>query len=253
MYFLYRDQKTIDIENRANYVALKKRWGVLDVTIQIPEDEMLKSVPAYMEGSEDEEDCKLIPSTVDTQETVDSSSASSDTRDSSTSQDQPKDCQPPVSACSHQTCTNSTNCDSRDCSQGESTDSALSGTQCAFSVPVSASKCGSESDPSQAGRSTSTDHTTEICKHLNGRIASTSSFQSDESEGRTKCRCNFRRNSGSDVLDDEGQALFNILEFSSKVHVHGCRFYNDYYDLYMYISLISSLPSLWGEATCTFI
>ena len=108
MYFLYRDQKTIDIENRANYVALKKRWGVLDVTIQIPEDEMLKSVPAYMEGSEDEEDCKLIPSTVDTQETVDSSSASSDTRDSSTSQDQPKDCQPPVSACSHQTCTNST-------------------------------------------------------------------------------------------------------------------------------------------------
>lgn len=48
------DQKAIDVENRANYIALRKRWEVLDKTITFPEDEIADNTPWYMSASEDE-------------------------------------------------------------------------------------------------------------------------------------------------------------------------------------------------------
>jgi hypothetical protein len=50
----HRDRKTIDIENRANYIALRQRWRVLDKTITFPDDELTDEDPWYMELSEDE-------------------------------------------------------------------------------------------------------------------------------------------------------------------------------------------------------
>ena len=44
----------IDVENRANYIALRKRWEVLDKTITFPEDEMGGDSEPYMDHSEDE-------------------------------------------------------------------------------------------------------------------------------------------------------------------------------------------------------
>ena len=230
-----RDQKTIDIENRANYVALKQRWEVLDLTIQIPEDEMVRIVPPYMEDSDDEDESSnlSLPFCVDhenrqTRVTVDfcsvcnnngTPSASKFSRDS-----EPKCPQQSVAVYSHHTCTNSTNCDRRTCNLGESTDSAISEIQYSSCFPTSTSisECSGQDSLLQVSQSTSASHSHELCAHLNGRITSTSSIQScDEpaSNMRPNCRCRFRRKSGSSVLDKEDQALFNILEFPSKVHV----------------------------------
>jgi len=51
----YSDQRVIDVENRSNYIALRKRWEVLDKTITFPEDEIgADNEPSYMDHSEDE-------------------------------------------------------------------------------------------------------------------------------------------------------------------------------------------------------
>lgn len=58
-----RDRKTIDIENRANYIALRRRWEVMDKTITFPEDDLAEEEPWYMELSEDEDtDSNSAPS-----------------------------------------------------------------------------------------------------------------------------------------------------------------------------------------------
>ena len=52
--FFFSDQKAIDLENRASYTALRKRWEVLDMTITFPEEEIGDNSPPYMEASEGE-------------------------------------------------------------------------------------------------------------------------------------------------------------------------------------------------------
>lgn len=56
----HREQKTLDLENRARYTALQKRWEVLDKTITIPDDDLSYSGQEYLEHSdgEDEDDGK---------------------------------------------------------------------------------------------------------------------------------------------------------------------------------------------------
>lgn len=210
--YMCRDQKTIDIENRANYNALHRRWEVLDMTIQIPDDEMVKSVPVYMEDSEDEEDSNSSSPPTKTsldeqsQQTVDSclGCKKSDPDDvSEMSKDKQKVSHPSAVECTN-TCT---------CCGG--------GMHHSSHVQPSASSCSSQNNSSPGDWSTSTENTTDLCQHFDDRIAATSSFSWDEdrqSERRPKCRCNFRRKSSSDVLDEDGLALFNILEFPSKVY-----------------------------------
>ena len=41
-----------------------------------------------------------------------------------------------------------------------------------------------------------------------------------EPDRQPRCECNFKRRSWDDVLDEEGRALLNILEFPSKVGLH---------------------------------
>lgn len=230
---LFRDQKTIDIENRANYVALKKRWEVLDMTIQIPEDEMVRIVPPYMEDSDDEDESSNLssPATIDpvnkqTRVTVVSylsnngrtPSASEFSRDS-----EPKGPQQSTAVCSHHKYTNSTNCGSGKCSLGGGTDSTISEVchSSCFPRAASISECSGQDNLSQVSQSNPAAQSNELCAHPNGRIISSSSIQSYDDPGsnmRPRCGCRFRRKSGSDILDKESQALFNILEFPSKVH-----------------------------------
>ena len=245
--YMYRDQKAIDIENRANYLALRKRWEVLDVTIQIPDDEMVKSVPPYMEaGSEDEseeEEETNSPST-STSATA-TATANSDTLDTQT--------RPPNDSCS--VCNSRQHPDaSRDPQQtdqqfsdetdnvpsltniilspdrdarsvGETTDMASSDTtQSACRSP--ATGCGHQAVA--GGSSQECELPNELikhCDHIDGRLAPVQDVDVDRSP---KCGCKFRRKSGSDVLDEDGRALFNILEFPSKVRIH----------MYMYTSIV---------------
>jgi len=62
IYFTSRDQKTIDLENRANYNALRQRWRILDKTIQVPSHEMsIHDNPTYMELSDDDSADPIYP------------------------------------------------------------------------------------------------------------------------------------------------------------------------------------------------
>ena len=224
-----RDQKAIDIENRANYLALRKRWEVLDVTIQIPDDEMVKSIPPYMEeGSEDEreEEETNSPSALAT------AMANSDTLDTQTQPpndscsvcnsrqhpDASRDPQPRDQQISEET-DNVTSFSSPDRdarSVGETTDVAGSDTtQSVCRAPV-----GCSGQAATGGSSQQCELPNELkmlCDCIDGRLAPVPSPQDLDVDRSPKCGCKFRRKSGSDVLDEDGRALFNILEFPSKV------------------------------------
>ena len=222
---MYRDQKTIDIENRASYVALRQRWEVLDVTIQIPDDEMVKSVPPYMkEGSEDEgeEEETNSPSddTLDTQsQSVNDSCPVCNSRQhpdaSKDSEIQPTDQQFSEETDHAPSLTSFSGPDRDIQSVGETTDTymASSDTQCTCRPSVTSVGCSD-----QAGGSSQQcelpSELNKLCEHLDGRLAPVSS---PDAEKNPKCGCKFRRKSGSDILDEDGMALFNILEFPSKV------------------------------------
>lgn len=232
--YMCRDQKAIDIENRANYVALKQRWEVLDVTIQIPDDEMVKNVPPYMEeGSEDEQGEEEEE---DEGEGTHCPTATGDTRDAQT--------QPPTNPCpvcnsiedpnttkesesrptDHRFSEETDNAPSlanfsspdRDIrSVGETTDVAGSNTQC--TCRPSATSGGQAEGLLQRCDSELPSRSNKLCEHLNGRLTPVPTLQGIDAEKSPKCGCKFRRKSGSDILDQEGMALFNILEFPSKV------------------------------------
>lgn len=51
-----REQKTLDLENRARYTALQRRWVVLDKTVTFPDDEPVGDSQDYLELSEGEDD-----------------------------------------------------------------------------------------------------------------------------------------------------------------------------------------------------
>ena len=50
-----REQKTIDIENRAKYKALHERWVVLDKTVNLPDEEPSSDPLEYLLSSDDED------------------------------------------------------------------------------------------------------------------------------------------------------------------------------------------------------
>ena len=206
-----RDQKTIDIENRANYVALAQRWEVLDVTIQIPEEEMSKSIPVYMEDSEDEEDCGLSSPDDQTEKTGNPRNTDEPSSVENSEKSQTSDSALTVG------------CGGVNCSEGESTGSAVTDVQHSPHVQAALprSQCGgSQVESSEDGGLCSSD----VCDHVNGRVASSSSLQSQgdaQSVSGRRCGCHCRQKSSSGVLDEEGQALLNILEFPSKVSM-GC-------------------------------
>ena len=50
-----REQRTLDLENRARYQALHNRWVVLDRTVTFGDDEPVGNSQEYLELSEGEE------------------------------------------------------------------------------------------------------------------------------------------------------------------------------------------------------
>ena len=51
-----REQRTLDLENRARYQALHNRWVVLDRTVTFGDDEPVGNSQEYLELSEGEEE-----------------------------------------------------------------------------------------------------------------------------------------------------------------------------------------------------
>ena len=49
-----REQRTIDLENRARYKALHERWVVLDKTVNLPDEEPSSDPLEYLMSSDDE-------------------------------------------------------------------------------------------------------------------------------------------------------------------------------------------------------
>ena len=200
------------------------------MTIQIPDDEMVKSVPPYMEESGDEEE-ESNATTADSLETqtqpiADCCPICNSGRNPESPKEpehQPKNQPSSDDTDSVHSPTNSSDHCRENRSVGESTDMVSSETQCTCR-PSATSGCSGEGESSQQCESSST--ASELCEHFNGRIAPTAmSLQSQaamETEMKPKCGCNFRRKSGGDVLDEEGMALFNILEFPSKVRIIVC-------------------------------
>lgn len=51
----YREQKTIDLENRARYKALHERWVVLDKSVSLADEEPTSDPLEYLLSSDDED------------------------------------------------------------------------------------------------------------------------------------------------------------------------------------------------------
>ena len=71
-----------------------------------------------------------------------------------------------------------------------------------------------------------------------------------EPDRQPRCECNFKRRSWDDVLDEEGSALLNILEFPSKVGLHSLPVLLDVWGEFPSKVGLHSLPVLldvWGE------
>jgi hypothetical protein len=232
---MYRDQKAIDIENRANYLALRKRWEVLDVTIQIPDDEMVKNVPPYMEeGSEDERE-------EEEKETNSSSAVATPTGDTLGTQTQPPNDSCPVcksrqhpnassdpepQSTGHQfseetdgvpSVTDFCSPDRDVRSVGETTDVVSSNTTQSTCRPPAGCSSGQAAGGGTSQPCELPSELKKLCDRLDGRLAPVPSLQDVDVDKIPKCGCKFRRKSGSYVLDEDGMALFNILDFPSKV------------------------------------
>ena len=203
--FTCRDRKTIDIENRANYIALRRRWEVLDKTVMFPDDDISDTL-WYTEFSDDE--------------TSDSNSRPSPV---------PDDLSPPSTAGirgsggvaeSRRTLTAS-----RD--SGNFTEASFE-----TSSEVSSSTCNGTEVCSECGRSLGSEEvgtTTSISGGVAGRCENCGDVEVaatlPSSAGYRGCGCRKRRRrSSSGILDQEGRTLLEILEFPSKVRgciVHG--------------------------------
>ncbi len=51
----FREQKTIDLENRARYNALHQRWVVLDKAVHLPDEEPSSDPLEYVFSSDGED------------------------------------------------------------------------------------------------------------------------------------------------------------------------------------------------------
>ena len=206
---------------------MRQRWEKLDVAIQIPDDEMVKSVPFYMEEESEDED----------EEETNSPTGKDHTPDTPT-KPETNSCpvcnsgqNPEASKISagHRTTDQQSSCDTDNTpsltntsspdrnmqSVGESTDMISSDTQCACICRPSATVGCSGQTGLQCESPSS--KSSKLCEHLDGRLAPVP--LQEEEEMNPNCGCKFRRMSGSDVLDENGMALFNILDLPSKVRI----------------------------------
>lgn len=224
---LCRDRKTIDIENRANYIALRRRWEVMDRTITFPEDDLAAEEPWYMEFSEDED--------------ADSNSAPS-------SDDLPPSASSVVTGRREE---GGLNYSSRVGSGGNLTASRDSGNfteasletsseiSCGSSVADTCSSCGGRGKevaaPSEGGSgwglhvsaassnggcglSPGGTRRCERCRK-GGSVGAQTGSEGVASAADCGCGWRKRRRSTNGILDVEGRALLEILEFPSRVRV----------------------------------
>ena len=209
------------------------------MAIQIPDDEMVKSVPFYMEEESDDEEGKESNSPTSTDHTLDTqaqpatnycpvcNSRQYSEASKKSTEHQPIDQQSSGGTDNIPSLTNFSNPDRDIQSVGESTDMVSSDTQCTCMCRLSATVGCS----GQAGSSLQCElpkKSSRLCEHLNGRLAPVplQDEADTEPEKNPNSGCKFRRKSDSDVLDENGMALFNILDLPSKVGMipYSCKF-----------------------------
>ena len=193
-----REQKTIDIENRAHYLALRERWKVLDATITFPDDDLVQS-PPYMELSDGEEDSNCSPLHTKSGGRSGPSSQAGLNNSKTVSGN-------PGTACDGSGCVSTLD------SQSFSNGFKPSPRHPHLSNPSATTDSLS---PSAATETENRDRTSSApCTITTTTTTSASTADGDLSE----CSCDFRKKSYEDVLDEEGRALLQILEFPARVH-----------------------------------
>lgn len=266
----YSDQKAIDVENRANYHALRQRWHVLDKTVRIPDDDVLQS-PPYMEFSDDEtDDSNCSPPPPSVKPNSDSTTPQSNgltSKANGAANDNLREIERKLESSS----LSSTKCascggrtsgsDSGNCSLigslGESMDSTV--VDDTSNLPSEAqskycSSCLNQLCAHQGTDRTNCSSESGCCgaveKILTGEedrifcvrvMPRDSSLMVKNSESKTRCECNHRRGSCGEVLDDEGQALIKILEFPSQVSTN------------LYTQVPSQFVELCTYCSCVFM
>jgi hypothetical protein len=175
----FREQKTIDIENRSQYQALCRRWEVLDEAVTLPDDDLC-AAPPYMELSDGEDDSNCCtPASESRQRTV-------------------SDC--------------SVRCHSnggvrtrlKSPSVGETQQSA----RCSDLASLRSKGHGEVESVAMITdkRNVTPDQECVVNGGMEG-----------ECDRQPQCGCDFRRRSWDEVLDEEGEGLLSILELTSKV------------------------------------
>ena len=180
------DQKAIDVDNRAHYVALRKRWEVLDKLIIYPDDDITDATPWYMESSDDEneeDDSNSCPPPLIDQELFSAARATDVCRLCGRS------CDTNVAA-------------GRSCGGGNRKNSPRCGGTVGDNGSVRCLECGVEGKGYVDGRV------------MRGTYPVTSSSGCGLCGGVRGRRC-----SSSGVLDQEGVPMLQVLELPSKVRV----------------------------------
>ena len=176
---MLRDQKTIDIENRAHYQALRQRWEILDKSIYLPDDDLVNS-PPYMELSEDED---------------------GDSNFSSPNHEPPRH------------------------SKKQGANGSVKTSERTLRSISDPAPVVTELDEEEKVR-TKSEVTAAVCTNTHLTRTHTSANKANGSAGgksggdnstSLKCGCDFKKHSYEELLDSEGEAMMQILEFPSKV------------------------------------
>jgi hypothetical protein len=181
----FREQKTIDIENRSQYQALCKRWENIDKNVAMPDDDLSES-PPYMELSDDDDgdDSNYCPP-----------------RESGLSQ-----CGRSLSNPFPDGRAGLDRSRSSDTGGVEPRHKSPSDGNVVLSAAVGFLEERSRGRARDNGRE---EEETDRDTVVNGDEA--------ESNRQPKCECDFRRRSWEDLVDEDGRALLSILEFPSRV------------------------------------
>ena len=197
------EQKTIDVENRARYQALRDRWEVLDKTITIPDDDLVDS-PPYMELSEDEqeeeeEDSTYCPAGSKSRQMRAGHRASEPSKTEVKRNDEPRRKSLNVGG------------------KGASANTVECGSACQEEQRTchQATNSGNHDNKLSPTRQ-SPDFSNGDTQHAVEKNEDTS-LETSEIEQESVCTCDFRRRSCDRVLDEEGKALVRILELPCKV------------------------------------
>ena len=227
VYFLHNhtfsDQKTIDLENRANYIALRQRWEVLDKTIEVPDQEpTIHNTPSYLELSDDDiHDTIYSMSKTNKLDGSKDKGAIKEQTDSATGNND-KELLESLEASLDQSG------ESRVCSRCH----RLIGSYCSSlsDSTTTNSESGYEGSSTMDGSvspNTSPKHTCAQASHpkgchgnvIPGETSDQCGICLKRAVGEKQCSCDFRK-SFDESLDQEGVALLKILDFPSRVSVY---------------------------------